>query len=107
MTPGREDDSEDDAVAEAAATKVEGNKFAVMAARIYEGLGGDANVTSVDNCVTRLRIEVKDMNAVDQKKIKSTGVPGINVVGPQSIQVIVGTNVQFVADEVVKIRNKK
>ncbi|CRK81791.1 N-acetylglucosamine-specific PTS transporter subunit IIBC [Neobacillus massiliamazoniensis] len=107
MTPGREDDSEDDAVAEAAATKVEDNKFAVMAARIYEGLGGDANVTSVDNCITRLRIEVKDMNVVDQKKIKSTGVPGINVVGPQSIQVIVGTNVQFVADEVVKIRNKK
>ena len=39
-----------------------------------------------------------------KKKLKHTGVPGINVVGPQSIQVIVGTNVQFVADEIEKIR---
>nr|WP_263323691.1 N-acetylglucosamine-specific PTS transporter subunit IIBC [Neobacillus sp. Marseille-Q6967] len=102
-TPGREEDS--DEVAEEGVTA--GNKFAAMAAKIYEGLGGDANVTSVDNCVTRLRLEVKDMGAVDQKKIKSTGVPGINIVGKNSIQVIVGTNVQFVADEIAKIRKEK
>ncbi|MDQ1147897.1 PTS system N-acetylglucosamine-specific IIC component [Bacillus sp. SORGH_AS 510] len=103
MTPGREED-EDEAVGVSVATGE--SKFAVMAAQIYEGLGGDANVVSVDNCVTRLRLEVKDMDAVDQKKIKGTGVPGINIVGKQSIQVIVGTNVQFVADEIMKIRKK-
>lgn len=70
-----------------------------------DGLGGDENVVSVDNCVTRLRVEVKDMNKVDKNKIKSTGVPGINVVGSTSIQVIVGTNVQFVADEIHRIRS--
>ncbi|MBS4179167.1 N-acetylglucosamine-specific PTS transporter subunit IIBC [Lederbergia citrea] len=100
-TPGREDDEVD---GEVGSVTAKGDRFAVMAARIYEGLGGDDNVTSVDNCVTRLRVEVKDMNAVDQKKIKDTGVPGINIVGPQSIQVIVGTQVQFVADEIEKIR---
>lgn len=105
MTPGREEDDEESS--EGGLMSEGGTKFAVMAAQIYEGLGGDSNVTSIDNCVTRLRMEVKDMNAVDQKKIKATGVPGINVVGPQSIQVIVGTNVQFVADEMLKIRNKK
>jgi PTS system N-acetylglucosamine-specific IIC component len=47
------------------------------------------------------------MAAVDQKKIKATGVPGISIVGKQSIQVIVGTNVQFVADEILKIRRNK
>ncbi len=52
-----------------------------MASAIYEGLGGDANVTSVDNCVTRLRVEVENMGAVDQNKIKSAGVAGINIVG--------------------------
>ncbi|MBT2657541.1 PTS transporter subunit EIIBC [Bacillus sp. ISL-18] len=103
MTPGREED-DDEAVAEEAAGE---SRFASMAAIIYEGLGGDENVVSVDNCVTRLRLEVKDMSKVDQKKIKSTGVPGINIVGPQSIQVIIGTNVQFVADEVHKLRKGK
>jgi PTS system N-acetylglucosamine-specific IIC component len=103
MTPGREEDADEEGEVKSSAD----NKFAVMAEKIYDGLGGDANVTSIDNCVTRLRIEVKDMKAVDQKKIKATGVPGINIVGPQSIQVIVGTNVQFVADEMIEIRNKK
>lgn len=102
-TPGREDDEPG---AEGIVTTPGKEKFAVMAAQIYEGLGGDENVTSVDNCVTRLRLEVKDMDKVDQAKIKATGVPGIKVVGKNSIQVIVGTNVQFVADEVHKIRKK-
>lgn len=100
-TPGREEETaqiEDDAP---------GSRFGKMAAVIYEGLGGDANVVSVDNCVTRLRVEVRDMKAVDEAKIKSTGVPGTHIVGPNSIQVIVGTNVQFVADEVARIRNKR
>ncbi|MDY0406832.1 N-acetylglucosamine-specific PTS transporter subunit IIBC [Virgibacillus sp. 179-BFC.A HS] len=102
-TPGREDVMEEE-TEEAAQT---GNdKFAIMAAKIYDGLGGDENVDSVDYCTTRLRVEVDDMDKVDQDKIKSTGVPGINVVGKHSIQVIVGTSVQFVADEVNKIRKK-
>ena len=102
-TPGREEETMENETEDAAA----GSRFEKMAAVIYEGLGGDANVASVDNCVTRLRVEVRDMNAVDEAKIKSSGVPGTNIVGPKSIQVIVGTNVQFVADEVARIRNKK
>lgn len=104
-TPGREEETAEEAVATAPINN--DNKFAVMASQIYEGLGGDANVASVDNCVTRLRIEVKDMNTVNQSKIKATGVPGINIVGPTSIQVIVGTQVQFVADEIEKIRQEE
>lgn len=102
-TPGREEEAMETETEDAAA----GSRFEKMAAVIYEGLGGDANVASVDNCVTRLRVEVRDMNAVDEAKIKSSGVPGTNIVGPKSIQVIVGTNVQFVADEVARIQNKK
>jgi len=102
-TPGREEETAE----EEAVTPIDtDNKFAVMASQIYAGLGGDENVASVDNCVTRLRVEVKDMNAVNQNKIKATGVPGINIVGPTSIQVIVGTQVQFVADEIDKIRQE-
>lgn len=117
-TPGREDvDPQEDssvavADAEGAATPPKtgesSNKkdeTATMAAEIYAGLGGDDNVTSVDNCVSRLRLEVKDMNAVDEQRIKATGVPGVNIVGEHNIQVIVGTQVQFVADEIIKIRN--
>jgi N-acetylglucosamine PTS system EIICBA or EIICB component len=101
MTPGREEDSEE---GESATVLTQGDRFSSMAAEIYAGLGGDENVTSVENCITRLRVEVKDMEVVDQERIKATGVPGIHVVGENSIQVIVGTSVQFVADEIERIR---
>ena len=57
-------------------TKIElaNNDFTAMAAIILEGLGGKENVTSVDNCITRLRLEIKDYTAVDEKKIKSAGI---------------------------------
>ncbi len=103
-TPGREDE---ELVAETGQGRegIKENRFEVMAAQIYEGLGGDDNVVSVDYCTSRLRVEVKDMNKVDEAKIKATGVPGTNIVGKHNIQVIVGTNVQFVADEINKIRS--
>ena len=68
-----------------------------------KGLGGKENVTSVDNCITRLRIEVKDYTAVDEKKIKSAGVAGIIRPSKTSVQIVIGTKVQFVADEVNKL----
>lgn len=102
-TPGRED--EEEAVNEGVSVSTD-NRFAVMAKEIYEALGGDENVVSVDHCATRLRIEVKDRNAVDQEKIKATGVPGVHVVGKQQIQVIVGTQVQAIADEIHQQRKK-
>ncbi|OZU87709.1 PTS glucose transporter subunit IIBC [Virgibacillus indicus] len=109
-TPGREEETEDladEETVEGELTETAGkDRFAVMGETIYDGLGGQENVTSIDNCTTRLRIEVKDMDAVDQDKIKSTNVPGINIVGKHNIQVIVGTSVQFVADEINKIHGK-
>lgn len=108
MTPGREEgegeEDEDMPTEKTVDVPDGGNKFTPMATKIYAGLGGDENVTAVDNCTTRLRIQVKDMDKVDQKAIKATGVPGINVVGKNDIQVIVGTEVQFVADEINKIK---
>ena len=92
-TPGREDDQE-------AETKIElaNDDYAAMAAIILEGVGGKENVTSIDNCITRLRLEVKDRYAVDEKKIKSSGAAGVIRPGKTSVQVIIGPKVQFVRD---------
>ena len=94
-TPGREDE---DLEAEKAVT-LSNNDYTAVAAKILEGLGGKDNVTSVDNCITRLRLEIKDQALVDEKVIKSAGVAGVVRPGKNSVQVIVGTKVQFVADE--------
>lgn len=99
-TPGREDD--DEAVDESK-VQLANNDFTTTAQIILEGLGGAGNVTSVDNCITRLRLEVKDPLLVDEKKIKSAGIAGVIRPSKTAVQVVVGTKVQFVADEFKKL----
>lgn len=98
-TPGREEDTTE------AEKKVvlSNDNFTEVAQIILEGLGGKGNVTSLDNCVTRLRLEIKDYTKVDEKKIKSAGIAGVMRPSKTSVQVIVGTKVQFVADEMKKM----
>jgi len=98
-TPGRE---EDDVEAEKKVV-LSNNDFTDVAKIILEGLGGKENVGSLDNCVTRLRLEIKDYTKVDEKKIKSAGIAGVMRPSKTSVQVIVGTKVQFVADEMKKM----
>ena len=98
-TPGREDDDVE------AEKKIElaNDDFAAIAATILEGCGGKDNIASIDNCITRLRLEVKDITAVDDKVIKSAGVAGVMKPGKTSVQVIIGPKVQFVADAFSKL----
>lgn len=97
-TPGREDDEIDETV-----VKLANNDYTQVAKIVLEGLGGKGNITSVDNCITRLRLEIKDYTQVDEKKIKSAGIAGVIRPSKTSVQVIVGTQVQFVADEFKKL----
>ena len=98
-TPGREDD---DVESEKSAV-LANSDYTQVAAIILEGLGGKENIESLDNCITRVRAEVKDQAKVDEKKIKSAGVAGVIRPGKKSVQVIVGTKVQFVVDEMKKM----
>ena len=97
-TPGREDDEEAEK-----SVVLSNDNFTEVAAIILEGVGGKDNVESVDNCITRLRLEIKDHTLVDEKKIKSAGVAGVIRPGKNAVQVVVGTKVQFVADEFKKL----
>ena len=97
-TPGREDDQEGEMKIELA-----GDDYTAMAQIILEGLGGKENLDAIDNCITRLRIEVKDRLLVDEHKIKASGVAGVLRPGKNSVQIIIGPKVQFVCDELKKL----
>jgi N-acetylglucosamine PTS system EIICBA or EIICB component len=97
-TPGREDDTDEELN-----VKLANNDYTQVATIILKGVGGKENVKSIDNCVTRLRLEIKDQAVVNEKVIKSAGVSGVIRPGKNSLQVIVGTQVQFVADEFKKL----
>lgn len=92
-TPGREDD-EDAAVQTAA---VPGDYHGTAAAFIA-ALGGAGNITDLDNCATRLRMQIADVTQVDEAALKRAGAAGTMKAGRHSVQVVYGLNVQFVKD---------
>lgn len=95
-TPGREDEVvlTEEQVASAAAHQNDSK-----AAKIYAALGGKENVVEVNNCTTRLRLVVKDVTAINQSAIKAAGAMGQVKVSDTEYQVIIGTDVEFIADE--------
>ncbi|WP_436666374.1 N-acetylglucosamine-specific PTS transporter subunit IIBC [Lactiplantibacillus plantarum] len=98
MTPGREPVTADDADDLAIATDADDDKYTRQAKQIYAALGGADNLTVVDNCTTRLRLQLADTSTINEAAIKHSGAAGINKLDDHNLQIIIGTEVQFVAD---------
>ena len=80
-----------------------GSNFENQAQIILDGLGGSENIDTLNHCATRLRVDVKDASKVDESRVKQARVPGVTKSG-NHVQVIVGTEVQFVADQIEILR---
>ena len=74
---------------------------------IYEAIGGNDNIEVIDHCATRLRLTLKDTSVVDQDKIKQSGALGNKVISDKNIQIIIGTDVQFTADELMQMQQNQ
>ena len=73
------------------------------AAEILRLVGGEKNVASVTNCMTRLRFNLNDAKKADVEAIKKTkGVQGVVTKNGQ-FQVVIGTDVGNVCDEIKKL----
>ena len=66
-----------------------------VSSRIEIGLGGAGNIVSVDACITRLRVNVKDGSLVNKDILKSTGAVGVMQNG-DAVQVIYGPKVSVI-----------
>jgi PTS system N-acetylglucosamine-specific IIC component len=101
-TPGREDDD----VLEAGTTAEEDTKdaaYLATAGRFIDALGGRDNILELDNCATRLRMEIDDVSKVDDAALKRAGAAGTMKPGGKSVQVVYGLNVQFVKDAMERL----
>ncbi|MDN6110638.1 MAG: PTS transporter subunit EIIB, partial [Enterobacterales bacterium] len=63
---------------------------------ILSALGGKENIDSLDNCITRLRLVVKDMALINKDILKKAGALAVVVLDNHSLQVIIGPQVQSV-----------
>ena len=91
-TPGREAFE----IEESASTLLKEKNWPAIAAIVIEGLGGKENIVNVENCISRLRVDLKDPNKVDQVKIKDSGCAGIFFPSANHIHVVFGPHVEFV-----------
>lgn len=99
-TPGREDyDALDGADAPAVAPKAKGVAALGDVTDLIEGMGGSDNIVSVLNCMTRLRVDLKDMSLVDEGRINRFKNSGI-VKGKNNVQIIIGMRVQEACDAI-------
>lgn len=73
-----------------------------QAEKVLAAFGGFANITSVDACITRLRISVKDKSKVDKAKLKSLGAAGVLEVG-DNMQAIFGTRAEILKGEILDL----
>lgn len=99
-TPGNEDE---DAEAEESKIVLANNDFTAIASGVLAAVGGKGNVANVDYCTTRLRFEIKDYTAINEKGIKAAGAAGVIRPSKNACQVIIGPKVQFVYDELKKM----
>ena len=93
-TPGRE---ADDAPAEAQAATAPPQGLAEQARAYLTAVGGNANLESIDACITRLRLVVRDMALVDEKQALRLGASGVVRLDARNVQIIVGPQAERIA----------
>lgn len=93
-TPGREAATED------SGTKKENVGQKELAVLVLAALGGKENLISVDACITRLRLEVKDATIVNDAELKKLGAAGVLKVGQNGVQAIFGSKAQFISNDI-------
>ncbi|MDF3007515.1 MAG: ptsG 2, partial [Enterobacter kobei] len=99
MTPGRElavagDESDGQDVN--ISTDGKDQDINGLARQYIAAVGGSANLTGIDACITRLRLNVKDSSQVNEALAKRLGATGVIRLNKTSVQIIVG----FVAEKI-------
>ena len=79
-----------------------GNEIQENAPKVLAALGGEENIVSVDACITRLRVEVKDKANVNKDELKALGAAGVVEVG-NGIQAIFGAKADAYKNEIKNI----
>ncbi|WP_339022885.1 PTS transporter subunit EIIC [Spiroplasma endosymbiont of Crioceris asparagi] len=104
-TPGREDMDVAIKPMASKSASLKGDKYVILAENIVDIIGED-NIVKVDNCATRLRLIVKDNSIGTDQEFKALGIFGTKRLGKEGLQLIIGTDVEHVANAMHDITNK-
>lgn len=105
-TPGREDEPVVAIQEEVLDLEKVENKYQAMAGAVLDIIGRE-NILKVSNCTTRLRLEVTDNQIGSDQDYKNVGAKGVVRIGTDKLQIIFGTDVEFVTNEIDKLLEVK
>ncbi|MDE1188391.1 MAG: N-acetylglucosamine-specific PTS transporter subunit IIBC [Pantoea sp.] len=109
MTPGRELSADDETDGYDVNVDHSGNgesQTESLARRYIGAVGGSDNLTNIDACITRLRLNVKDSSQVNDSVAKRLGASGVIRLNKQSVQIIVGTQAESIATAMKTVLTK-
>ncbi|WP_275555487.1 N-acetylglucosamine-specific PTS transporter subunit IIBC [Mixta sp. Marseille-Q2659] len=110
MTPGRElsvSGDESDGYDVNVEHNVQGESETESLARRYiSAVGGSDNLTHIDACITRLRLNVKDSDMLNESLAKRLGASGVIRLNKQSVQIIIGTRAESIASAMKNVLAK-
>lgn len=96
-TPGREDEEEGSSATGGSENSSE------LAKQYLKALGGHGNLTTIDACITRLRLTLKDTSVINERQLKDLGAMGVVKLGSNNVQIILGPLAEIVAGEMKNI----
>ncbi|QTF09360.1 PTS transporter subunit EIIC [Brenneria izadpanahii] len=106
LTPGRElsvSGSEADGYDVNAAVPSPSGDVLTQARGYLQAIGGKENLSGIDSCITRLRLNVVDSGLVDDKLARQLGAAGVIRLNKQSVQIVVGTQAESIASALKKV----
>lgn len=108
-TPGRNGNvagltssDDEDEVPTTASSSTATAKLTKMAEKTIDFIGRD-NIEGIDNCITRVRLTVKDNKAYDDEGVKKIGYSGVVKVGKKAYQMIIGPESEVIANEMRRL----
>lgn len=111
-TPGREDDFDDGnedepntsgKVSKSDNNPSKGGTLSEKAEVVLAALGGKENIEVLDNCITRLRLTLKDASIIDEAALKKAGASGVMKLDGKNVQVVMGTLADPLASQMKKL----
>lgn len=70
-----------------------------QAQQILQAVGGKANLTKIDACITRLRLDIVDFSKINENTLTELGSKGNLRIGTNQLHIILGKN----SDEIARL----
>lgn len=89
-TPGREDETDEINYTD---------EITELGSAIMAAIGGKDNIVEIDNCISRLRLILKDTSVVNETALKATGSLGLIRINETACQIVYDAKVEKAAAE--------